>query len=199
MYTPDGSETLYITELLIGNMDSQIRFLFLNLDGTRPVYRDRKIILFFDVRNAEKALRYSDCGAGILTCIPKEIENKVDFALALGDLTAITYGTESVIGNAGNFLDCLQLLMDIYFDTIHASSIIQPLDTPTPKKLKVSVSPEEISNRFYRILFCAANFFMFNVDMQQFVHETGYAAEDVLSAFKYALGDLMTDAFFLCD
>lgn len=195
MYIPNGSETLYITELTFGNRDSRAGFLFLNLDGERPVYRDRRIILFSDVQDAEKALRCSNCGAGILTRVPDEIENEIDFALALEDLAESIREAGKPIQNAGNFLDCLQFLMDIYFDTIHPAAA-QPAANTVPGDLKTPVSPEEIPDRFYRILFCASQFFMFETNLQVFPDETCFEATDLLDAFKYALGDLMTNAYF---
>lgn len=195
MYIPNGSETLYITELTFGNRDSRVGFLFLNLDGERPVYRDRRIILFSDVQDAEKALRCSNCGAGILTRVPGEIENEIDFALALEDLTESIREAGKPIQNAGNFLDCLQFLMDIYFDTVHPAAA-QPAANTAPGDLKTPVSPEEIPDRFYRILFCASQFFMFETNLQVFPDETCFEATDLLDAFKYALGDLMTNAYF---
>lgn len=196
MYIPNGSETLYITELTFGNRDSRAGFLFLNLDGERPVYRDRRIILFSDVQDAEKALRCSNCGAGILTRVPDEIENEIDFALALEDLAESIREAGKPIQNAGNFLDCLQFLMDIYFDTIHPAAA-QPAANTAPGDLKTPVSPEEIPDRFYRILFCASQFLMFETNLQVFPDETCFEATDLLDAFKYALGDLMTNAYFL--
>ena len=195
MYIPNGSETLYITELTLGNRDSRAGFLFLNLDGERPVYRDRRIILFSDVQDAGKALRCSNCGAGILTRVPDEIENEIDFALALEDLAESIREAGKPIQNAGNFLDCLQFLMDIYFDTIHPAAA-QPAAKTAPGNLKTPVSPEEIPDRFYRILFCASQFFMFETNLQAFSDETGIEATDLRDAFKYALGDLMTNAYF---
>lgn len=197
MYVPNGSETLYITKLLFGNQNSQISFLFLNLDGTRPVYHKRKIILFSEIQEAERALRQADCGAEILSIIPEKIANEVNFALAIEDLTQVFGKKEDTIRNSGNFLDCLQFLMDIYFDTIDEKPDIPQSDSPGTKQGKTPVSPEEIPDRFYRILFCASNFFIFDSDVAQFTLETGYEPEDLLFAFKYALGDLMTNAWFL--
>lgn len=199
MYLPDGSETLYITEILLGNGNSRIAFLFLNLDGERPVYRNRRIILFSDVQDAEKALRSSNCGAGILTRVPDEIENEIDFALALEDLNQSLREAGKPIENPGNFLDCLQFLMDIYFDLIHPTASPKPTGSATPGKLKVPLSPEEIPNLFYRVLFCASRFFMFETDLQEFTLETGWEASDLLDALKFALGDLLFNAYFLED
>ena len=196
MYLPNGSETLYITEFLIGNVDSRIGFLFLNLDGERPVYRDRRIVLFSDVQDAEKALQCSNCGAGILTRVPEEIENEIDFSLALEDLTQSIRQAGKPIENPGNFLDCLQFLVDIYFDTIHPTSLPQQTGSAASGELKIPISPEEIPDRFYRILFCASQFFMFETNLQTFSDETGIEATDLRDAFKYALGDLMTNAYF---
>lgn len=199
MYIPNGNEKLYITELLIGNINSQISFLFLNLDGTRPVYHDNKIILFSEIHDAEKALQYSNCGSNILSNIPEKIENELDFALVMNDLEGVVQRSDSVIRHSGNFLDCLQFLMDIYFDTIHEESDIQLASASTSKRFQKNILPEEVTDKFYRILFCASNFFIFDVDVRQFAQNTGYEAKDLLFAFKYALGDLITNACFLSD
>ncbi|MDO4630156.1 MAG: hypothetical protein Q4C70_13335, partial [Planctomycetia bacterium] len=119
MYTPDGSETLYITELIFGNSDSCITFLSLNLDGMRPVYRDGRVILFNEISEAKSALRSSNCGAGMLTEIPCEIENKLDFAQAIIDLEDVIREKSETIEYTGNFVDCLQFFVDVYFDTIY--------------------------------------------------------------------------------
>ncbi|MDO4576303.1 MAG: hypothetical protein Q4D98_13940 [Planctomycetia bacterium] len=197
MYAPNGDETLYITELLFGNQDSQISFLFLNLDGTRPVYHKKKIILFSEIQEAEMALHYADCGAEILSTIPDKIANEVNFAQAIEDLKKVVEKTEDTIRNSGNFLDCLQFLMDIYFDILDEKADIPPSNPSATKQLKTPVSPAEIPDRFYRILFCASQFFMFDTEVTLFTQETGYEPEDLFSAFKYALGDLMTHAWFL--
>jgi len=45
-------------------------------------------------------------------------------------------------------------------------------------------------------LFCASQFFMFETNLQAFSNETGIEATDLRNSFKYALGDLMTNAYF---
>lgn len=200
MYRVKGDEELYLIELKVYPEPSNWHAYTLYVDGERPIYRDKRPILFFHPKHAGKALAESNCGAMKIKTRPRTDVRVHDFYQSLRDLENPRKKTT----NGGMLLDCLILLDDYCHDTMDIQKKWKTWMPPQPPseekpKYKTKLLPEWIPDEYdvYRKIFAAFDYFMFSTKIDPHFHEVGYGRIELVKAMKYLIGDIVTKAVYI--
>jgi len=214
MYSVQGDEELYIIEIKTYSSESNFHLYTLYIENERPIYCDNKMIFFFDIACAERALIHSNCGAAIIKSIPKEKDCTFDFYEVLHILEDIN---EKFVYNA-ELLDCLNLMEDYCFDTmdfwtdehkerqpfaqeiLSSQEKLMSSDNDKEPEYMVPISPQEsIKDEydFFRKIFAAARYFFTETEIDRHFQEVGYDRIELIKAMKYLIGDIATSAVFI--
>jgi len=200
MYRVKGDEELYLIELKVYPESSNVHIFTLYIGNDRPIYRGKSPILFFHPKHAKKALEESTCGASKIKTLPRKVECVYNFYQAFQDLE----NPRKKKTTGGELLNCLILLNDYCYDTIDImKKRKQWITPPTPSKEKseymVKFLPEWIPEEydFFRKIFAAFDYFMFDTKIDPHFQEVGYGRMELVKAMKYLIGDIVTRAVYV--
>jgi len=202
MYKVKGNEELELIELKIYPDSSNLHVytLYIYGDDSRPIYRNKSPILFFQPKNVEKALAESNCGASKIKTLPKKVVGTYDFYQAFRDLG----NPRKKYTTGATLLNCLILLDDYCHDTMDIKKKWktwmppQPISNEEPRYM-IKLQPEWIPNEydFYRKIFAAFDYFMFSTEIDPYFQEAGYGRMELVRAMKYLIGDIVTRAIYV--
>ena len=200
MYRIKGNEELNLVELRIHPESSNSHIYMLYVDGERPIYHNKSAILFFDPKNAGKALANSNCGASKIKNVPRKVECVYDFVQSFRDLE----NPRKNHTRHAKLLNCLILLSDYCHDTMDIRKKWNTWMPPQPvsneeSKYKIKLLPEWIPDEydFFRKLFAAFDYFMFSTKIDPHFQEVGYGRMELVRAMKYVIGDIATTAVYV--
>jgi len=208
MYSVQGNEELYIIEVKTYSSDSNFHVYSLYIGNERPIYHNNKMVFFFDIACAERALMCSNCGATAIRSIPKEKNYTFDFY----EVLRILENVDEKFVCSSELLNCLNLMEDYCFDTmdfwtdehkkqnLSVQEMVKQPDNDEEPKYMVPISPQESIKDEYDFLqkiFAAARHFFTDTDIDRHFQEAGYDRIELLKAMKYLIGEVATSAVFV--
>ncbi|MGL6193577.1 MAG: hypothetical protein ACRC2T_02005 [Thermoguttaceae bacterium] len=174
MYKIIGNEDTEIIGLrVLQDVDAPLAYT-IYVAEERPIFFDKRLIIFFDLNNADKALRKANCGAERLS-VPSVFEQHVVFDYFRSINTLSEKGCKNI--NYSTFVSCLNFLEDIYFSTM-------------PKR-------KRICDPFFKKIFSASFYFFDNDEIDPFFIQEGYDRKELVDAIEHVIGKTLLTAKYI--